>query len=112
MLIVSLSSTDAKSLSRREREIVAADLGPSRAKLFVGGIPDVDEVGVFRPIDIPTKFSVYDVNPKDGFISLVELTTASEAEEGARSVFKSADTNFDGRISVLEFIRAPWDLRP
>lgn len=80
--------------------------------MFVGGIPDIQEVGVFRPIKIPTKFSEYDINPKDGFISLLELTEASDAEEGARSVFKSTDKNFDGRISILEFMRAPWVLRP
>jgi len=102
----------AKPLSPLEREILTADLGPSRLKMFVGNIPDVQDVGIFRPIRIPTKFSQFDVNPKDGFISLIELTAASEAEEGARSVFKSTDKNFDGRISILEFMRAPWILRP
>lgn len=107
-----LDTTQARALSPREREILTADLGPSRMAMFVGGIPDVEDVGVFRPVKIPAKFSAYDVNPKDGFISLMELTSASEAEEGARSVFKSTDTNFDGRISILEFMRAPWKLRP
>jgi len=112
IITLSMASINAKSLSRREREILTKDLGSSRLKLFVGSIPEVDDVGVFRPVRIPTKFSEYDVSPKDGFITLMELTDATDAVEGARSVFKDIDKNHDGRISVLEFMRAPWNLRP
>ena len=56
--------TSTQALSPREREILTADLGPSRMAMFVGGIPEVEDVGVFRPVKIPAKFSAYDVNPK------------------------------------------------
>jgi len=110
-LLMLTSQSCGKVLSRKERKILDNDLG-SRASMFVGRIPDIEDVGVFHPVQIPTKFSAYDVNPKDGFITLIELTTASEAEEGAKTVFREADVNHDGKISILEFMRAPWKLRP
>lgn len=106
-----LKQSEETALSRKERDILSAELG-NRMSLFVGHIPDVENVGVFTPVKVPGKFAEYDQHPQDGYISPVELTTVTGAIEGARSVFLSADLNKDGRLSVLEFIRAPWWLRP
>ena len=52
-------STLAKNdLRGKEKRILAKDLSQAEEKLFVGHIPDIEDVGVFHPIPVPSFFEV------------------------------------------------------
>ena len=52
-------STLAKSdLRWKEKRILSKDLSDDEEKLFVGHIPDIEDVGVFHPIPVPSQFQV------------------------------------------------------
>jgi len=102
-------STLAKDdLRWKEKRILSKDLSEAEEKLFVGHIPDIEDVGVFHPIPVPSNFEAYDVEPTDGKISLSELIRVTKAEENVGDSFYAADTNGDGEISRTEFAAAPW----
>lgn len=100
-----LSKSDLRS---KEKRILATDLNAAESKLFVGHIPDIEDVGVFHPIPVPSNFEAYDVDPSDGKISLSELMKVTKAEENVGDSFFAADKNADGEISRSEFAEAPW----
>ena len=42
----------------KELRVLATDLTDAEGKLFVGHIPDIEDVGVFHPIPVPSNFEV------------------------------------------------------
>ena len=56
-------STLAKSdLRWKEKRILSKDLSDDEEKLFVGHIPDIEDVGVFHPIPVPSQFQVNELD--------------------------------------------------
>ena len=52
-----------------------------------------NKVNHFRPVSLPNKFDDYDINEKDGAITVQELSKVSGTKDGIELVFKAADTN-------------------
>ena len=78
-------STLAKSdLRWKEKRILSKDLSDDEEKLFVGHIPDIEDVGVFHPIPVPSQFQVN------------ELDVYGEAYASwfSRSIFRSPCRSF------------------
>lgn len=95
------------SSSEKEKRALKEDLGDAE-KLFVGHIPDIEDVGIFHPIPVPANFEAYDIEPKDAHISLEELVKVTGAKENVEESFYAADKDGDMTISRSEFLEAPW----
>lgn len=102
------STLTKEDLRWKEKRVLATDLTDAEEKLFVGHIPDIEDVGVFHPIPVPSNFEAYDVNPRNDAITLFELKEVTKAEENIADSFLAADKNGDGLISRSEFLDAPW----
>ncbi|CAH1790718.1 unnamed protein product [Owenia fusiformis] len=78
---------------------------------LVGKIPGGKNIGKFTPIRMPTDFESYDINPTDGFVTLLELVAVTGAKENVQLAFKDSDIDGDGRLTRDEFLKAPMTLQ-
>ncbi|XP_066283866.1 uncharacterized protein [Branchiostoma lanceolatum] len=75
---------------------------------FVGNIPGEEELGKLKLEELPTEFSMYDLN-KDNVITVDELAKVTGTkEEDAMHPFETADVNGDLQLTEKEFGDAPW----
>ncbi|XP_035676500.1 uncharacterized protein LOC118415788 [Branchiostoma floridae] len=75
---------------------------------FVGNIPGEEELGKLKLEELPTEFSMYDLN-KDNVITVDELAKVTGTkEEDAMHPFETADVNGDLKLTEKEFDDAPW----
>ena len=57
-LVPEQSTLPKEDLRRKEVRVLKTDLTDAEKKLFVGHIPDIEDVGVFHPIPVPSDFEV------------------------------------------------------
>ena len=80
--------TDGVSRARLERKLEPA--------LLKGKLP-TKTLGRFHAVGIPTHFSDYDRQPRDGVVTVEELIKATGAYANARLAFRASD--IDGRLT-------------
>ncbi|XP_077985290.1 uncharacterized protein LOC144439929 [Glandiceps talaboti] len=115
-LVLTASVNDEKDVTNKEvneKQPVLIYSDDDKVPLpLEGHVPNSEQLGEFQPVELPTAFTLYDLD-KNGFVNLDELAEATETkEEDAQNPFYNADLNGDGQLDEGEFQQAPWAFKP